>query len=205
MISEPGKSSLFIKIRSEGSIIAKFRAWDNQSYGRSIFKIISILWLFYGIMTALLFYSLIIFISTRDKVYLALTSLIFSCLMFTFIHNGLAKKYLWPDMQWWGNFSHPFFIFMGIISMIWFTILYFNTRVNLRRTHIILKTLLFIAIPLSLLILLLPFSISTRISVIFTSIISVFIIFFVLFYVFYRNDRLFIPWIWFFSMGTSPL
>lgn len=208
VISGPGKSSVFIKIRSEGSIIAKFRAWDNQSYGRSIFKIVSILWLFYGIMTALLFYSVIIFISTRDKVYLALASLIFSCLMFTFIHNGLAKKYLWPDMQWWGNFSHPFFIFMGIISMIWFTILYFNTRVNLRRSHIILKTLLFIAIPLSLLILLLPYSISTRISVIFTSIISVFIIFFVLVPMFFirRRQALYFLGSWFFfSMGDILL
>jgi PAS domain S-box-containing protein len=208
IISEPGLSTIFLRLKSEGSIIAKFRAWDNRSYGRSIFKTISTLWLFYGIMIALLFYSLIIFISTRDKVYIALASMIFSCLMFTFIHNGLAKKYLWPDMQWWGNFSHPFFIFMGIISMLWFTILFFNTKLNLKTSHRILKILLLIAVPLSFIILTLPYSISTRISVIFTSIISGFIIIFVLFPMFFIRRRLALYFLgswFFFAMGDILL
>ena len=208
VISEPGLSAVYIRIKSEGSIVAKFRAWDYQSFGRIAFQTVSILWLFYGIMLALLFYSLIIFMSTRDKVYIALSSLIFSCLMFTFIHNGLAKKYLWPDMQWWGNFSHPFFIFLGITSMLWFTTLYFNTTVNLKRSHLILKTLLFISIPMSLIILILPYSISTRISVFMTSVISLFIIFFVLFPMFFIKRRLALYFLgswFFFSLGDILL
>ena len=206
--SNPGLSTVFIKIKSEGSIIAKFRAWDYHSFGRSAFQAVSILWLFYGIMIALLFYSLIIFLSTMDKVYIALSSVIFSCLMFTFIHNGLAKKYLWPDLQWWGNISHPFFIFLGIITMLWFTSLYFSTGINLKRSHFILKILLFISIPLSVIILLLPYSLSTRISVFMTSIISLFIIFFVLLPMFFIKRRLALYYLcswFFFSLGDILL
>lgn len=208
VISDPGLSTVYIRIKSEGSIVAKFRAWDYQSLGRNALQSVSILWLFYGIMLALLFYSLIIFISTKDKAYIALSSLIFSCLMFTFIHNGLAKKYLWPDMQWWGNFSHPFFIFMGIISMLWFTSLYFSTRVNLKRSHLIINIMLFISIPLSFIILLSSYSIATRISVIMTGIVSAFIILFVMLPMFFVNRRLALYYLcswFFFSLGDILL
>lgn len=206
--SQPGNSTVYIKIRSEGAIIAKLRAWDETLFFHHIFYSLSILWLFYGVMLALFLYSLFIFISTRDRVYISLNCFIFSSLILTFIHNGMAKKYLWPDMIWWSNFSHPFFIFMCMNSMVWFTSLYFNTKVNLKRTHVILKAILSVTIPMTFIILFLPYSTATKLSVIIAGIISVFIIFFISFPMFFVKRRLAIYYIcswFFFSLGDILL
>ncbi len=206
--SKPGLSTIYIRVRSEGAIITKFLAWDYNSFGDNVLKYISILWLFYGIMTALFFYSIFIFISTKDSVYISLSLLIASCLMFTFVHNGMAKKILWPDMQWWGNFSHPFFVFMGVINMLWFTSLYFNTKINTKKAHTVLQIFFFISIPMSLIIFLLPYSYATKLSVVMTAIIAIFIILFILFPMFFINRRLALYYLsswFFFSLGDLLL
>lgn len=206
--SEPGNSTVYIKIRSEGSIIVKFRAWDDNSFYQNVFYTLSALWLFYGIMIALFLYSFFIFISTKDRVYISLSCLIFSCFMVTFIHNGMAKKYFWPDMQWWGNFSHPFFIFMCMNAMLWFTSLYFNTKLNLKKLHAVLKIMLFTNIPMTFIILFLPYSVATRLSVIMAGIVSVFIILFISFPMFFVKKRLALYYLgswFFFSLGDILL
>jgi len=206
--SKPGRSTIFIKVRSEGALVAKFRAWTEEAFNDSKMSSLSILWLFYGVMIALSLYCIFIFLSTKDRVYLALIFFILSCLMVTFIHNGMAKKYLWPDSPWWGNFSHPFFIFMGITTMLWFTSLYFNTKVNLRRSHFFLKILLAVSIPMSLIIFLLSYSKATLLSVMMTGIVSVFIILFVMLPMFTVNIRLAMYYLcswFFFSMGDILL
>ncbi len=206
--SPPGISILYIKIKSQGSIIAKFRAWDPFSFINYVFMSASLLWLFYGVMIALLLYCLFIFISTWDKVYIALGSFIFSSLMVTFVHNGMAKKYLWPDMQWWGNYCHPFFIFLAIATMIWFTKLYFNTGFNLPGSNRRMNVLLYLSIGMSLSIFFMPYSFATKLSVVMTGIVSTYLIFFVLLPMTTINRRLSIYYIcsWFlFTIGDILL
>jgi len=166
--TNPGTSTIFIKIKSEGSLIAKFSAWDDASFNQHLFNTITVFWLFNGIMIALLIYSLFIFISTKDKLYFWLFTLIGSTLMFVFIHSGMARKYLWGDSPFWANYSHPFFIFIAITSLSLFTRNFFNTKLYIPTIDKLLIIFSIISAAAAFVIFSLPYTIATQLSVIFT-------------------------------------
>jgi len=187
--SPPGMSTLYFKVRSEGSVVVKLRAWDYESFLLNVNTEISLLWLFYGIIIALFSYNLFIFILSRDRVYLYLSLFIFCILMFSFIHNGMARKYFWPDSMWWGNFSHPLTLFLSAIFDIKFTQGFLNTRQNIRYTHRALNLIIAFSIPLFIISLFTTYNISTKISVIVAIITSIILICFTMIPMFWIDKK----------------
>jgi len=190
IITDPGESTFYIRIKSEGSLVVMLRAWDYESFLKNVVTEISLLWLFYGITLALFFYNLFIFIVSKDKAYLYLALFILSTTTFTFIHNGLARKYLWPDIEWWVNYSHPFSIFLSVLFDIKFSQTFLNTKKNLRLTHNILNGIAVIIIPLIIISMFTKYSISTRLSVITVIVACLVLICFTMIPMFWINRRL---------------
>ncbi len=164
--SEPGISNIYFKVKSEGSLVIKLRAWDYDSFLQNLTTEGPLLWLFYGIMIALFFYHFFIYAVSKDKAYLYLSLFIFSVVTLTFIHNGIAKKYLWPDTTWWANHSHPLAVIFSAIFLIRFSQIYFNTNSKAGFIHKILNAIVYLSIPLIVISLFTPYNISTRLSVI---------------------------------------
>lgn len=188
--SPPGESSLYLKVKSEGSLIIKLRAWDYESFLNNVFTEISLMWLFYGIIIALFFYNLFIYIVSKDKVYLYLTLFILFSMMFTFIHNGMARKYLWPNMIWWANYSHPITLFISTMLIIKFTQVFLNTKANLKITHKILNIINAVIFPILVMSFFTPYNISTRLSVLAALITVLILILFTMIPMFWINRRL---------------
>jgi len=188
--SPPGESVLYLRIKSEGSLVIKFRAWDYESFMHNVFTEISVLWLFYGIFIALFFYNFFIYTVSKDKAYLYLALFIFCTMIFTFIHNGMARKYLWTNMPWWANYSHPLSLLLAATFDIKFTQLFLNTKANIRFTHRILNVLVAVIIPVSIFSLFTPYSISTRLSVIVIIITCIILIGFAMIPIFWINRKL---------------
>ncbi len=171
----PGRSTLYIRVHSQGSVIVLLRAWDRASFIHHFIYFNGFLWVFYGIMIALGIYNLLIFVSARDRVYLYLSVFILSMALFDLIHSGLAKKFLWPDNPFWANFSHPFMMFTSIIALLKFTQHFMYTRQNLPSSHRILNILVVFCGASALTVFILPYSIATTLSVL-TSFVSLFVI-----------------------------
>lgn len=190
VISAPGESTLYLRIKSEGSLVVTLRAWDYESFLHNVVTEVSLLWLFYGIMIALFFYNTFIFVVSKDKAYLYLALFILSTISLTFIHNGLARKYLWPDMAWWGNYSHPLTLFLSAIFDVKFSQIFLNTKKNLKFTHNILNAIVAVSIPLSIISMFTPYSISTRLSVLVAITTCVVLICFIMIPMFWKNRRL---------------
>ncbi len=184
-----GKHVIYFKVKSQGSLLVSLAAWDISSFVPNLYKELSSLWLFFGIMFALFFYNLFIFISSKDKTYLALVLFIISITLYIFIHTGLARKYLWPEMTWWGNHSHPFVLFLSIAAILYFTIHFLNTKKYLKKTHRLLQTILYTSIPLAMISLALPYHIATRFSTLAAIIVSFVLIFLTMIPMFFRNSR----------------
>lgn len=204
----PGTSTYYLRIQSEGSLLVSLAAWDIHSIVLNLYRELSLIWLFFGIMAALFCYNIFIFASSRDKTYLALTLFIFCVTIYIFIHTGMARKYLWPDFSWWANHSHPFFLFISIASMIYFTKLFLNTKENLPKTDTFLGILMYTSLPAALLSLILSYSTATKLSTITTIITSLVLIFLTMIPMFFINRRLAfyytLSWVMF-PMGTFLL
>lgn len=188
--SAPGETIIYFKGKSEGSLLIKLRAWDNESFQHNLITEISLLWLLYGIVIALFFYNFFIYIVSKDKAYLYLSLFIISTMMLTFIHIGMARKYLWPDFTWWTNYSHPLAVLLNAIFLIKFTQVFLNTKSNLKFTHKIINILVAVSIPLIAVSMLTPYSISTKLSVLIMIITPIILVVFVMIPMFWINKRL---------------
>ncbi len=188
--SPPGESILYLKVKSEGSLLIKLRGWDYESFLHNVLTETSLLWLFYGIIIALFFYNFFIYAVSKDRAYLFLALFILSTMLFTFIHNGMARKYLWNDLPWWANYSHPLSLFITSIFLIKFSQTFLNTKVNLRFTHKCLNYFVIFIIPIMIISMFTPYNISTRLSVMIIIFTPLIIIVFTMIPMFWINKRL---------------
>ena len=173
----PGKSAYYIKIQSQGSVVVLLKGWDYPSFIHHFIYYNGFLWIFYGIMIALCIYNFLIYISSRDRIYLYLSCFILCITLFDFIHNGLAKKFLWPESPVYANYSHPLMMFLSIMTLLKFTQHFMFTRENLPASHRLLNMLLVFSGVSSLAIFMFPYNMATTLAV-FTSFISLFVILF---------------------------
>ena len=125
----PGKRTYYMKVQSKGSLVAPLNAWSGDALVNQKFSEITVMWLYYGIMIALLFYNLFIYFSIRERSYLYLVFFIVGISLFSMVNSGLAFKYLWPSCTWWANKAHPFSVFVAITCVILFTRSFLNTSI----------------------------------------------------------------------------
>ncbi|HMB20853.1 MAG TPA: 7TM diverse intracellular signaling domain-containing protein [Spirochaetota bacterium] len=146
LVEPAGERTYYLRVHSQGSLVVPLTAWSRDALFRSKFRELPILWLYYGIMAALLFYNLFIFFSIRERSYLYLVFFIIGIFIFSMVNNGLAFKYLWPGNTWWANKAHPFSVFLVMVSITLFTRSFLNTSTLQPFLDRLLKLLLYIGI-----------------------------------------------------------
>src|SRR5690606_8212294 len=77
--------------------------------------------LYYGILLALFFYNLVLWISLRDASYFWYLFHITAFGLVLFTLNGLGFEYLWPNWPWLADRSVPLSICLALIGMNQFT------------------------------------------------------------------------------------
>lgn len=76
--------------------------------------------LYYGILTALFFYNLVLWLTLRDSGYFWYLFHISAFGMVLFTLNGLGFEYLWPHSPWLADKSVPLSICLALIGMLQF-------------------------------------------------------------------------------------
>jgi uncharacterized membrane protein len=122
------------------------------------------LWLYYGVMLALIVYNLFIMVSVREESYFYLVVFTVAISLYSMAHNGLGFQYLWPHAVWWANISHPVLSGISSASSLQFTRSFLNTRRSDPRLNMLFVIFIGIALLFSPLPLFLPYYYSTQIS-----------------------------------------
>jgi len=130
---KPGSTTYFLRIRSEGSLVVPLKVWGLKAFEHMRNTTLPLIWMHYGLMLALFFYNLFLFISTREKSFLYVAIFIIGVTLFAMANNGLAAQYLWPSSTWWGNICHPFFVFFAMIGILLFTREFLSLRLVLKK------------------------------------------------------------------------
>ena len=76
----------------------------------------------------------------------------------------MARIYLWPENTWWGNYSHPFALFIALTALIRFSQIFLNTDKYLKITHRVLNGLTTLILPAAAVSFFIPYSYATRLS-----------------------------------------
>lgn len=115
---ERGESvEILVRAVSKSSVQLPLRLQTQASFAETARDAQFGLGIYNGILIALLFYNLILWLSLRDASYfwylfhIAAIGLLMLCL------NGLAFEYLWPGLPWLANKSVPLAMALSLIAM----------------------------------------------------------------------------------------
>lgn len=107
---QPGQTlDIYLRITTSGSAKAPLTLWGYQRFHSADFVNTLVQGFYYGGMTSLALYNLLIFFVLRDRNYLYYVAFIISTVMTLVSQSGLAFRLLWPDATSWNDLSIVFF------------------------------------------------------------------------------------------------
>ena len=97
----PGESTLYLRIQSEGAVIAPVTLWQERALWHHDQLAYSGLSLYFGLLIGLLLYNLLLFTSIRDRVYLLYVAFVGGIALYQVSLTGIGLQFLWPGQRWW--------------------------------------------------------------------------------------------------------
>ncbi|WP_148864245.1 sensor domain-containing diguanylate cyclase [Marinobacter fonticola] len=89
---------VYIGIETTGAIITPVDLMTRQAFDQDDKRDVMALAAFYGVMTVMFLYNLIIYLVVRDRAYLYYLAYLVSLVFMLSVMKGVAFRYLWPDM-----------------------------------------------------------------------------------------------------------
>jgi hypothetical protein len=110
----------YVKIKSAHMVGFEFKIRSQQYFTFYTVKEYFFLGLYYGILLIMGTYNLLIFIGSKEKVYLFYFLYVLSCMVNSFAEDGLGFQFVWPNSPEWNwvinnylwSFSFQFFFLM---------------------------------------------------------------------------------------------
>ncbi|MBF2052783.1 MAG: sensor histidine kinase [Candidatus Sericytochromatia bacterium] len=97
---------------------------------------------YYGLIAAMLFYNLVLWLATRERNYLCyVLTLLMLHGLFQLSYNGLGYEYLWPEAVWWNNHCLGLFLGLSVFLTLHFSQSFLQTRTHTPRLHKVLEGL----------------------------------------------------------------
>jgi PAS domain S-box-containing protein len=101
----PGESTLYLRIQSEGAVIAPVTLWQERALWDHDQLAYSGLSLYFGLLAGLLVYNLLLFASIRDRVYLLYVAFVAGMALFQLSLTGIGLQFLWPGQRSWNIYA----------------------------------------------------------------------------------------------------
>lgn len=121
---------LYVRVSSESSMQVPFWLHTPTAFAELSRDAQFGIGLYYGILLALLFYNLVLWISLRDASYFWYVLHIGAFGLVLFTLNGLGFEYLWPQSPRFAQLAVPLFICLGQIGMQQFARVFLELRVR---------------------------------------------------------------------------
>lgn len=116
----PGNTLLLIRMASQDPFIAPIYLLDQNAYDEERVYLAYFYGFIYGAFLILLFYTLIISISLKDKGYFLYFLYLFSFTVFNYSYTGHGFKYLWSNSQ----FSQQWLMYVSMFTYVFFGVMF---------------------------------------------------------------------------------
>ncbi len=118
----------YLKANSGDSLTVPVSVMSYRAFSEGEMRDYLVTGLLYGILIIMIFYNLMIYVSTKRGSYLFLVVYIAMFLLYIMAENGFAAQYLWPGLNYWAKRAVPFFVGMVIVSSAFFVREFLDTR-----------------------------------------------------------------------------
>lgn len=105
---EPGRTrTAYLRVQSAGTLTLPLTLWTRATLHAQDQRSYALLSLYYGLLLGLLAYNLLLWLSTRDVLFLDYVAFAAAMAVGQASLNGLGNQFLWPDWPAWGNAALP--------------------------------------------------------------------------------------------------
>ncbi|WP_202844891.1 sensor domain-containing diguanylate cyclase [Luteimonas saliphila] len=111
---------LLVRVESESSMQVPLHLYTQAAFTEVSRDAQLAIGLYYGILLALFFYNLVLWLSLRDASYFWYLCHITAFGLVLFTLNGLGFEYLWPDSPWMADHMVPISICLALVAMLQF-------------------------------------------------------------------------------------
>ncbi|MBF0235466.1 MAG: response regulator, partial [Desulfamplus sp.] len=162
----PSDSTLtyYVRFESESTMTFPLTLWSSKAFMEKTHNEQYALGIYYGIIIAMILYNLFLFSVLSDRNYLFYVLYIASFGFFQLIMNGIAYQYLWPNCPWWANKAVPFSVSMALLWVIVFSKSFLNTTHFTPKLNKFLMVLGWAIFIMSIVSLIVPYSVSVRLT-----------------------------------------
>jgi two-component system, sensor histidine kinase LadS len=140
------QSTYYMHFNTAGSMNIPLWAWSPNLLMRKINNELILFGMYYGILMLVSLFTLLSFLSSRNKAYLYFCLWIIGFSLYQLSVNGLSFQYFWPDSAKWERFSIPFFIILAIVCGLQYGRSFLNLKNNLPMEDKIVKSLILVSI-----------------------------------------------------------
>jgi len=134
----------FLRFQSLHSLNIPARLWEPQAFQIHERNDYIVQAMYFGIVTAMLLYNLILFFALRDIIYLQYVNFVIFFSLSLASENGLAKEFLWPESGLWSDISTPVGYAISFATLLIFMRRMLNTNLNFPQLDAILKPLIYL-------------------------------------------------------------
>lgn len=119
---------LLVRVRSQSSMQVPLVAYTRTAFTEVARDAQFSIGLYYGILLALFFYNLVLWLTLRDASYFWYLFHIGAFGLVLFCLNGLGFEYLWPESPWLADKSVPLSISLALVGMHQFARVFLQLR-----------------------------------------------------------------------------
>ncbi len=95
--------TLFLKVTSRGSMTVPVKLWQHDALHQHDQVNYSVLSIYFGSLLALGLYNLLLYLSTREKIFLSYVAFVMAMAVSQLSLCGLGNQFLWPTWPAWGD------------------------------------------------------------------------------------------------------
>ena len=153
-VAPQSEQVVYLRLKASTALIVPARLWEPAAYYAHERSEYAIQTWYFGMVSAMLLFNLLLFISLRDKVYLLYMGFVVLTALSLASFNGLAKEFLWPQTRAWSDISTYVGLSFTVAAAVQFMRSMLHTATTTPTLDMALKLVsgLFLLMPISFLI-----------------------------------------------------
>ncbi|MES2817715.1 MAG: diguanylate cyclase [Pseudomonadota bacterium] len=159
-LAEGETRTLYLRMQTAGSATLSASLMSAATFQHHEQRSLLLQGLFFGALTVMLVYNLLIFVITRDRDYLWYSLFVAGFGFYQLIQLGFAFQWLWPQALGWQQRSFPFSAAVATLFAILFTAGFLDLHNSHRRYRQAVRLLLGASMGVALLALLGPYTLA---------------------------------------------
>lgn len=133
------ETTYYVRLSGQSSLQVALQLWRPSAHAAHATRDMTFQGIYVGVMAAMIFYNLFLFLAVRSRSYLYYALFITAFLGYQTVLEGLAYQFLFPNVPWAANHGVPFFLGTAGCLGVLFAQRLLDTRDNVPRIHRLLN------------------------------------------------------------------